>query len=215
MNSVSKNRKVFCIGLNKTGTTSLAKALEELGYDLGDLAAAEALLEDWARRDFHRIIEYCQTADVFRDIPFSLDFTYQALDAAYPDSKFILTVRNSTEEWYHSLTQYHSKLFGRGSLPDEKCLAEAPYHSKGWVLRAMQLIANPPPGNLYCKQTLMQVYELHNMMATKYFRNRPDDLLVLNVSEPAAYRQLCAFLRHSVVRESFPWENRTADIELP
>ena len=53
-------RKLFCIGFNKTGTTSLAAALFSFGLRVGDQAQAELLLDDWARRDFRRIIAYCR-----------------------------------------------------------------------------------------------------------------------------------------------------------
>jgi hypothetical protein len=66
--------KVFCIGRNKTGTTSMARAVVSLGFKLGKQSRAERLLEDWGKRDFCRIIRYCKSADAFQDIPFSLRF---------------------------------------------------------------------------------------------------------------------------------------------
>ena len=72
--------QIFCIGRNKTGTTSLAEALTELGIIVGEQNLAEHLIHDWARRDFRRLFLYCRTAQAFQDIPFSLPFTFQALD---------------------------------------------------------------------------------------------------------------------------------------
>lgn len=94
----SRNPKVFCVGRNKTGTTSLRAALTILGYRIGRQRDAEALIEDWGRRDFRRLVAYCHTADAFQDVPFSHDYTFQAVDAAFPGSKFILTVRDSPEQ---------------------------------------------------------------------------------------------------------------------
>jgi 3-oxoacyl-[acyl-carrier-protein] synthase III len=60
--SVGK-QKIFCVGCNKTGTTSLEVALRELGYIMGDQATAELLtIQYWGKRDFRRIIRYCYTA---------------------------------------------------------------------------------------------------------------------------------------------------------
>ena len=56
--SARNEPKVFCIGLNKTGTTSLELALQELGYRMGNQPTAELLIEPWARRDFGPIIEF-------------------------------------------------------------------------------------------------------------------------------------------------------------
>jgi hypothetical protein len=55
-------QKIFCIGINKTGTTSMAKALSELGISIGRQGPAELLIQDWARRDFRRLIRFCYTA---------------------------------------------------------------------------------------------------------------------------------------------------------
>lgn len=47
-----QNNKVFCIGANKTGTTSLEKALKDLGFKMGDQGAAQGLIESYKRRNF-------------------------------------------------------------------------------------------------------------------------------------------------------------------
>lgn len=80
-------KKIFCIGRNKTGTTSLAKALKNLGYRVGKQGKAERLLDDWGRRDFRQIVRYCKWADAFQDVPFGLDYSYQVLDYAFRGSK--------------------------------------------------------------------------------------------------------------------------------
>ncbi len=88
-------QKIFCIGRNKTGTTSLHAALIEMGIVVGRQRHAELMIGDWSKRDFRRLISFCRTAQAFQDIPFSLPYTFQALDMAFPRSKFILTVRES------------------------------------------------------------------------------------------------------------------------
>jgi len=81
-----RKHKVFCFGYNKTGTTPTAKALKKLGYRVGVQADAVRLMDDWAVRDFRRIVRYCRTADAFQDVPFSVEFTYQILNCAFPGS---------------------------------------------------------------------------------------------------------------------------------
>src|SRR5437763_5861921 len=92
---VRNKQKIFCIGRNKTGTTSLTKAMMELGFITGNQGRAERLIDCYKLRNFKPIIAYCKTAQFFRDVPFSLPFTFIALDVAFPGSKFILTVRDS------------------------------------------------------------------------------------------------------------------------
>jgi len=202
---------VFGIGRNKTGTTSLALALENLGYRVGDQSAAEELMEDWAIRDFRRLIRYCRSADAFQDVPFSLDHTYQALDAAFPRSRFVLTVRDSPEHWYESLTGFHTKIVGRGRLPTADDLREFPYRYKGWLWRQQQLIYGADETTLYDRELYVEQYRRHNESVRDYFRHRPGDLLVLNLADPSSARALCEFLDLPYDGQPMPHEKRSHD----
>ncbi len=51
----------------------------------------------------------------------------QALDQKFPGSKFILTIRNSPEQWYESLTRFHAVLFGHDRIPTSDDLKAATY----------------------------------------------------------------------------------------
>ena len=201
-------QKVFCIGCNKTGTTSLAHALRELGYIVGNQSRAELLFDKWVKRDFRRIIKYCRAADAFQDIPFSLDYTYQAVDQAFPNSKFILTIRNSSEEWYNSLVRFHSRKFGAGHLPSENDLSNAEYCYKGFTLRVHKFVYNYPAISLYDKVSYIKNYENHNTQILEYFRHRPKDLLVFNIADNN-YEKLCSFLNVPYTKKQFPWLNKS------
>lgn len=202
--------KIFGIGANKTGTTSLKAVMAELGFVVGYQTKAEKLLPAWARRDFSPILKYCYSAEFFQDIPFSLPYTYVALDQAFPKSKFILTVRDNTEQWYNSITRSHAKIWGKdGKIPTEQDLKEADYHYPGGVWKSFNLLFETPPSDLYNKETFFAFYEQYNREVIRYFRHRPEDLLVLNVAEKGAYRRLCDFLGVEGGKEDFPWKNRT------
>src|SRR4051812_14602679 len=95
--------KVFCIGLNKTGTTSMKKVLENFGYKLNIQREAEMLSVEYSKRNFKPVIDHCLTADAFQDAPFSFPYTFVILDHYFPNAKFVLTVRDSTEQWYKSM----------------------------------------------------------------------------------------------------------------
>ena len=202
---------MFGIGRNKTGTTSLALALENLGYRVGDQSAAEELMEDWAIRDFRRLIRYCRSADAFQDVPFSLDYTYQAVDVAFPGSRFVLTVRDSPEQWYESLTGFHTKIVGRGRLPTADDLREFPYRYKGWLWRQQQLIYGADETTLYDRELYVEQYRRHNESVRDYFRHRPGDLLVLNLADPSSARALCEFLDLPYDGQPMPHEKRSHD----
>ncbi len=207
-------QKIFCIGRNKTGTTSVAAALREAGIIVAQQEPAARLVQDWARRDFRRLIRFCRTAQAFQDFPFSLPYTFQALDAHFPESKFILTVRDSPEQWYSSLTNSHAKLFGHGRIPTHEDLADAEYIYKGRVLEVNQLVFQTPKDDLYNKDLLITHYNFHCKCVMDYFAHRPGDLLVVNVAKEGDYARFCEFIGIKCEKEQFPWENKTADASV-
>lgn len=202
--------KIFGIGANKTGTTSLAYAMKKLGFTVGNQREAEKMIGDWAQRDFTKIAKYCKSAQFFQDFPFSLDYTYVYLDQAFPNSKFILTIRDSPEQWYNSLVRFHSKIWGKnGNKPTKKDLMEATYINKGRPWHTNRIIRNTPEDDLYNKEILIHNYRRHNEGVLEYFRHRRQDLLVLNVADDSAYDELCQFLGVEKVSATFPWKNKT------
>src|SRR6185436_568161 len=105
------------IGLNKTGTTSLEKALYDLGYTIGKQRLGELLLSDYLKRNFLPIVEFCHTAEAFQDVPFSFPYTYVLLDHYFKNAKFILSIRDTPEQWYRSAVNFHSNAFFQGVRP--------------------------------------------------------------------------------------------------
>lgn len=213
LRSIGK-RKVFCVGRPKTGTTSMKKAFDELGLVVGNQLLGELLLLDWAKRDFRRIYLLCCTGQAFQDIPFSLPYTFQALDQRFPGSKFILTVRNSPQQWYQSLTRFHAKLYGNGQIPTSEDLKAARYIFKGRPHLGNRLTYHAPPGDPYNKDVLITHYKAHNKAVMDYFKHRKDDLLVLNIAGNGAYDKLCDFLGKPRVGRPFPHENKTKDVSV-
>lgn len=224
LKSISKNTlniikvygkpKVFGVGNNKTGTTSLKKAMEDMGYVVGNQSVAERMMGNWSKRNFKKLIKYCHTAQFFQDLPFSKPYTFVALDQQFPGSKFILTVRDSPEQWYSSLTKFHSKKWGKNNrIPTKEDLQKASYIYEGapWDINRWEYTT--PESNPYNKEALIKSYVAHNDNVIEYFRHRPNDLLVLNVAERDAYKKLCIFLGKPLEREDFPWENKTAKIK--
>lgn len=209
MQFYKRRQKVFCIGQNKTGTTSVEAVLKQLGYKMGKQEKAELLIHDWAKRDFKEIVKFCRSADAFQDIPFSNDFTYEILDYAFPDSKFILTVRNNKDEWFESITRFHTKLIGKGRVPTVNDLKDFSYRYKGWMWENMQLKYGIDETTLYDYKIYTDQYERHNQSVREYFKYRPDDLLVLNLSDSDAMKQLHDFLGYDFDGSTMPHLNKS------
>jgi hypothetical protein len=166
-------------------------------------------MEDWGRRDFRRIINYCKSADAFQDVPFSLDYTYQVLDESFPNAKFILTVRNNSDEWYQSLVKFHTKILKKNRLPTPEDLKNFSYVYKGWFWRQHQLIYGIDESTLYDPIIYKKHYEMHNESVINYFKDRRSDLLILNLSEADSMEHLCQFLDVAYVGQKMPYLNKT------
>jgi hypothetical protein len=184
--------KIFCVGSGKTGTSSWAGFMRMLGFSVGDQRAGEALLPAWSQREFTPILRLAETADAFQDFPFNAPFTFQALDTAFPDAKFILTTRDP-ESWYESLVAFHSRLFGNGRLPTADDLRAADYVRPGWVLDAMKAVYGISDDAPYDRTTLIGAFERYNKNVLQYFSNRPDSLLTIDLREPDAAERIALF----------------------
>lgn len=200
--------KIFCVGCNKTGTTSIKRALSDFGYIIGNQKEAERLFPFYKVRDFNPVINYCKKAEAFQDSPFSLPYTFIPLDHAFPKSKFILTIRENPEVWYNSLVVFHSRIFGEGSVPTVNQLKSALYNYQGFPYEAMKVVYGTQDEDIYNKEILINNYTLHNNLVRDYFKFRSDDLLILNLNEEGSYIKLCEFLKKKPLYDSFPWENK-------
>jgi len=176
-------KKIFGIGFHKTGTTSLNVALSQIGYrvtgpnGINDPEIANNLIT--------MCREIVPLFDAFLDNPWPL--LYQDLDAMYPDSKFILTLR-PTEQWIKSIVTH----FGNQTTEMRKMI-----YGIGF-----------PLGN---EDIYKDRYDLHNEQVIAYFANRPDDLLVLKISEGEGWDKLSSFLGIDNIKTEFPHKNKATD----
>lgn len=188
-----KRPKVFCVGANKTGTTSVGAFLTQAGYKLAPQIPAERLIEKWAIRDFAKIGAFCRRFEAFQDVPFSLDFTFQYLDQIFPNSKFILTIRSSADEWLESYKRFTKKILGGDKSITRENLEKIDYNYRGFFLRSLDLIygecTDPFQDDVY-----KQNYLYHNYSIQCYFQNRTDKLLTINLADKDSSRKLCSFL---------------------
>ncbi|MCX6970134.1 MAG: hypothetical protein NTV93_08275 [Verrucomicrobia bacterium] len=198
--------KVFCIGANKTGTTSVAALFESLGYKLAPQIPAERMIFDWAQRDFRKLIRFCRKYDAFQDIPFSLDFTFQAMDNAFPSAKFILTIRESPEEWFDSYVRFTRKLLAGRSEKSRQNLATINYNFDGFFLKAHDLIYGEQTAP-FDRDVYIRSYQTHNEQVISYFAHRRKKLLVLSLTDPGASRLLADFLNRDIGEISIPHLN--------
>lgn len=204
--------KIFCIGSNKTGTTSLEKLFTLFGFSAGNQSAAEILSLDWlTHKNAERIIRYCYTANAFQDVPFSYPGLYKELDKAFPNSKFILTVRNNPDEWFESLVRFHTKSFSSEITrpPTKDDLVNATYRYKGYVFDVLSLLYEYPATSLYDERAYKNHYITDNDEKRSYFKDRPNDFIEINLAVRDDFSRLCDFLDVEANISDFPWLNKS------
>ncbi|QQD18427.1 hypothetical protein I6N98_00690 [Spongiibacter nanhainus] len=176
-----KQRKVFCLGFHKTGTTSLGVALDMLGYRVSGAFGVND--PDIAEHVVEQALKRATDFDAFQDNPWPI--LYRELDAAFPGSKFILLLRDA-DAWIQSQVKH----FGQRETPMRR-----------WIYGDEH---GCPAGN---EAVYLRCYQTHNQSVLTYFSQRPDDLLVLNLAEGEGWQALCAFLDEPVPAAPFPHAN--------
>lgn len=107
--------KVFCIGLNRTGTTSLHNALRMLGYNSVHFKDDEGNnIKDMIVNNLlskHNILNGLDHYDAFTDwerAPYTVEVVQKFLNE-YPKAKFILNYRD-VESWIESRKKHVDSL---------------------------------------------------------------------------------------------------------
>jgi len=182
----TNNHKIFGIGLSKTGTTSLAQALGILGYKTKDYPG----IENYRAGDLSSVdLEVIDAYDALTDTP--IPSFYRELDAKYPGSKFILTVRDR-DGWLKSCKKQFTER-----------LAEKQTEAHN------QLFMDLYGCTMFDEKKFLSGYEKFVSGALEYFRDRPQDLLVINVIGGEGWEKLCPFLGQPVPEIPFPKANVT------
>jgi hypothetical protein len=177
------NAKVFCIGFHKTGTTTLAVALTELGYNVtGPNGINDS---DISANALPMAFDLVKRYDAFQDNPWPVIF--KDVDTKFPGSKFILTVR-TPESWIKSQVAH----FGTRTTA-----------MREWIYGA-----GCPEGN---EAIYLDRYNNHNKEVMEYFNDRPDDLLAMDLSQSDGWDEICAFLGKEIPDTPFPHANSAND----
>ena len=179
--------KVFGIGFHKTGTSSLGVALELLGYHVCGMFGINA--KDIERIIYEESFKLVDQYDAFQDNPWPL--IYQELDQRYPNSKFILTVR-PPEDWIRSTVKH--------------------YGIRDNSMRAWIYGVGHPKGN---ESRYLERYQRHNREVEEYFKNRPNDFLVLDITKGDQWDKLCLLLDKPIPSVDFPHENQASRRNSP
>ncbi|WP_417855019.1 sulfotransferase family protein [Xanthomarina gelatinilytica] len=181
-------QKIFVIGFQKTGTTTLEHALERLGYRVygGDKNLMKYEDKDALKNYIKNTLK---NWDAVQDMPWPL--FYKELYELYPAAKFVLTIRD-TEKWISSVVKYFAGI-------------RFPLHRK---------IYGVPCAEGY-EERYKELYEQINQEIIEFFKNKPN-FLIMEMGKNFNYETLCGFLDiKEIPKEAFPHARNNNKRKLP
>ena len=215
--SLKNWNKCFCIGANKTGTSSLQAIIQTVL----EFKANQGLVEEYAavqaiKGNYLPLKKVMEDYDFHKDIPASQGETYVALDALFPNSKFILTTRK-TSEWVRSFLNFYAEYLISCALKNDKWLQKGksmyPGYGSYWinhywqeeVLHTRYLLSTAKEDDLDSMREIITTdmnitkmigskFERRNNNIKNYFRGRKKDLLVIDISKEKGIQKLLEFL---------------------
>jgi hypothetical protein len=193
--------KIFGIGFSQTGTQSLAHALTLLGFNVIYSPDDEVTLKELMAGNYN--LSILKDFDGITDItvaPF-----YTQLDKLFPNSKFILTVRDK-KSWLRSLAARWSV----DSVLDDSLSSNETNMQRRRLLRVATY-----GSYTFDEKRFAYAYDLHYEKVIEYFKNRLESLLVFNIYAGEGWEKLCSFLNQPILNQSFPFrKTRTPDPRL-
>lgn len=181
------DQKIFCIGLPKTGTTSLHVAALQLGLRSVHWPRDTKTVSELRNGIFK--LSLMETCDIVSDIP--IPAIFRELDMAFPNSKFIFTTRDK-DSWLKSQ---------RGAGFNARKPSE---ESDRAFYREMLYGVSE-----FDERRFAKIYDEHHTLVREYFSgDRVADLLTMDISNGGArWDEFCGFLELPVPDTPFPHSN--------
>ncbi len=187
---MNQNTKVFCIGLNKSGTSSLHLAFQKLGLKSVHFTDDNGTnIKDLIKNNHnkgYKLLNGIEQYDAYSDWNHpSTNTLFKDIDKQYLNSKFILNTRN-LEDWLLSRETHVKRLKNLSEL--QKQYPKSPWYGidkNAWKIE----------------------YHEHHNSVLDYFKGRESDLLVFDVTKGDEWNKLCDFLKLEVPKIKFPRTN--------
>ena len=128
-------------------------------------------------------IKTINSCDAVVGIP--VQYHYKELDKSFPNSKFILTTR-PIRYWLRS---YETWTLSLQKIP------------WGWLSILYDCM-------LFDRKKFWSGFIKHHKEVKEYFKDRPDDLLIMDFSKGDGWEKLCKFLNKPILNKVFPHLNK-------
>jgi DNA-directed RNA polymerase subunit RPC12/RpoP len=176
--------------MNKTGTSTLNHCFEELR--LTPIASPKSYTREirqqidhfYKHRSYDDMLDLAERYKAFEDRPWNMWTMYRHAHRRFPDSRFILTVRDP-ESWWRSTERWITV-------------------TKPHILSRYQQHLRVHEAN---KDSMIESYLRYNSEVEAYFKGT-DQLLVMNLEQGDGWEKLCSFLKLPIPDRDFPHANR-------
>jgi hypothetical protein len=199
--------EVIGAGLGRTGTMSLKRALEQLGFGpchhMTELAKRPDRWVLWERFFAGEGVDWNRVFEGFRstvDAPSC--FVYRELAEFYPNAKIILTLRDP-ESWFKSTLTTIAAPGYREKLAETPIRGVTAGMTSYQVKKRAGSVSNSDAKTLQDKDAMIAGFETHNAEVRRVIA--PERLLEYEVKQ--GWEPLCAFLGVRVPDTPFPHAN--------
>lgn len=191
--------KIFCISMQRSGTTSVGDWLESHGLFRAGYPTSQRLgwTNLWMQGDFEAIFksDEFKNSDLFEDDPWWCPHFYGYLAERFPESKFILLTRDP-DAWFLSLC-HHSSGYnpGRSDIHARIYSRERELHK---ILIADQRKSPTDPKLLPIagmSEHYKAIYRKHTEDAKNFFKNDPNRFFMGSLNSKKTFIDLCKFAR--------------------
>ena len=200
----SRSEKVFCLSMQRTGTTSVGKFFRDFGFRWAGWPKDEknGWSDFWYEGDYEKIFSSIdfKIANAFEDSPWFLPDFYKVLFNRFPNAKFILFMRDP-DAWFQSMVKH-----SRGNILDRSRVHCKIYRRELEYLDLLHSgkIDEKIENEIYSEKVMKlpghaehykNIYRLHNLEVQDFFqRHAPDSLHVGRLEDPDKWRKLGEFL---------------------
>jgi len=209
--------KVFCISIQRTGTTSVGKFLQDFGYRWAGWDADKK--NKWSlslyNGDYESIFSSSDfiEANAYEDSPWFFPNFYKVLYHRFPNAKFIFFTRDS-DSWYKSMVKHSGgDVLGRAKIHSKIYRRELEYFDLLASGEIDEKNENEIDNRKKMKLTnqaehYKNIYKLHTIEVKNFFNEfAPDSLYIGNLEDPDKWQKLGNFLNIKVSENYDSHEN--------
>jgi len=218
-------KKIFCLSLQRTGTTSTGKFLNDAGFKCAgwDVSARNNWTKLCYEGDYEPIFnsgDFCEY-NAFEDAPWFYPEFFKVLYHRFPGSKFLLFTRDA-DKWFDSTllhsngkvlghNQVHTKIYRR-ELEFYERLGRGEFRDQIEPPNSLEVNQYPMALTEQHRQHYTQLYRLYHMEVKNFFsRNAPSLIYTGTLEDEEKWQKLSAFLGVTTDKDYSVHQNKASE----